>query len=106
MGVMIKADGGNAPANRADKDAGRLVAERYGDRRRDAQTGENLYAPVFSSRGVLRSARGFLCADSPGDARLGSGRKNRREAGGFLRQREMSSIATGRVTTDKMVPVE
>lgn len=52
--------------NRADKDAGRLVAERYGDRRRDAQTGENLYAPVFSSRGVLRNARGFLCADSPG----------------------------------------
>ena len=67
--------------NRADKDAGRLVAERYGDRRRDAQTGENLYAPVFSSRGVLRNARGFLC------------------------QMEMSSIATGRVTMDKMVPV-
>lgn len=35
----------------------------------------------------------------------GSERKNRREAGGFLCQREMSSIATGRVTMDKMVPV-
>lgn len=109
MGAMIDTDGGNAPDKQSGQRCGAACCRKV--RRsppRRANGGKLVCACLFLPRGSSERPRFFVCGQPGANVRgsvAGSERKNRREAGGFLCQREMSSIATGRVTMDKMVPV-